>query len=109
MTYNVTVMAVYSIMDLCLVWLEFRRSRSSDSGHIPDPQHMPVIREPYLMSCINENGLIFFLLANVLTGLVNFTFDTIHMGLVNSMIILVAYCGLLIIPVVILYLWQIRT
>jgi phosphatidylinositol glycan class W len=39
----------------------------------------------------NRNGLAVFLVANLLTGLVNMTFPTLHMGVFQSMGILVAY------------------
>nr|CAI5839130.1 unnamed protein product [Callosobruchus analis] len=51
----------------------------------------------YLFCAINYNGLVFFLLANVLTGLVNLTIDTNSVGPVTTLAILSIYsllcCG----------------
>ena len=44
-----------------------------------------------VMQAFNRNGLALFLLANLLTGLVNMTMPTIHMDDVSAMAILVAY------------------
>lgn len=50
-----------------------------------------------VMQAFNRNGLALFLLANLLTGLVNMTVPTLHMGNFEAMAILVAYiatiCG----------------
>ncbi|KAH7390808.1 GPI-anchored wall transfer protein 1 [Phaeosphaeria sp. MPI-PUGE-AT-0046c] len=41
----------------------------------------------------NRNGLAVFLVANLLTGLVNMTMPTLHMGVLQSMGVLIAYTG----------------
>lgn len=50
-----------------------------------------------VMHAFNRNGLALFLLANLLTGLVNLTVPTLHLGDVEAMVILVTYiatiCG----------------
>lgn len=50
-----------------------------------------------VMQAFNRNGLALFLLANLLTGVINMTLPTWHMGNVEAMAILVAYiatiCG----------------
>jgi phosphatidylinositol glycan class W len=48
-----------------------------------------------VLHAINRNGLVVFLLANLLTGLVNMTMPTLHMGVVETMAILVGYMGAL--------------
>lgn len=48
-----------------------------------------------VMRAYNRNGLAIFLLANLLTGLVNMTLPTIHMGDVPAMTVLVSYMGVL--------------
>ncbi|XP_046686369.1 LOW QUALITY PROTEIN: GPI-anchored wall transfer protein 1-like [Homalodisca vitripennis] len=49
---------------------------------------------PILFESINYNGLIFFLLANLHTGLVNIFFDTLKIQTIESLLILVIYMGL---------------
>ncbi|KAK5134690.1 hypothetical protein LTR08_006205 [Meristemomyces frigidus] len=46
-----------------------------------------------VMQAFNRNGLALFLLANLLTGLVNMTVPTLHMSDVGAMFVLVAYIG----------------
>ncbi|KAF2450766.1 GPI-anchored wall transfer protein 1 [Karstenula rhodostoma CBS 690.94] len=44
-----------------------------------------------ILHAVNRNGLAVFLLANLLTGLVNLTMPTLDMGVVSTMAVLVAY------------------
>ncbi|KAL9080361.1 MAG: hypothetical protein Q9159_007614 [Coniocarpon cinnabarinum] len=47
----------------------------------------------HVLKCFNRNGLAIFLLANLLTGLVNLTLPTIRMSDLSAMIVLIAYIG----------------
>ena len=55
------------------------------NDHHKDSYHLGI------MSAIDYNQFLFFLLANICTGLVNFTVDTIHASTVVSFIILILY------------------
>lgn len=46
-----------------------------------------------VMHAFNRNGLALFLLANLLTGGVNMSMKTLHMGDVEAMVVLVLYMG----------------
>ena len=50
-----------------------------------------------LLDAVNQNGLLYFLLANLLTGGVNFSMETIHAGPQTAYTVLVCYlltvCG----------------
>lgn len=46
-----------------------------------------------VLYAFNRNGLAVFLVANLLTGLVNMTMPTLHMGIMQSMGVLIAYTG----------------
>jgi len=48
-----------------------------------------------VMQAFNRNGLALFLLANLLTGAINMTIPTLHVGDVEAMLILVAYIATL--------------
>ncbi|KAF2751409.1 GPI-anchored wall transfer protein 1 [Sporormia fimetaria CBS 119925] len=48
-----------------------------------------------ILSAYNRNGLAVFLLANLLTGLVNLTLPTLRMGTFESMAVLVSYIAVL--------------
>ena len=60
-----------------------------------------------VLKAFNRNGLAIFLLANLLTGLVNMTLDTLHMGVKSSMAVLGGYAGLLTVIAVTLDAWNI--
>lgn len=53
-----------------------------------------------VLHAINRNGLAVFLLANLLTGLVNMTMPTLHMGVMETMAVLSSYIGVLAITAV---------
>lgn len=61
-----------------------------------------------LLSAVNYNGLLYFLLANVLTGLVNLSIDTLQLSTAQSMTILISYMGILSFVTLMLYKWKIR-
>lgn len=103
MTFNLGMMSCYLLVDLLLVALDARRDTKAEQESC-----LPVFREPYLMRFINYNGLVFFLAANLLTGLVNKTFDTIRMSSSASLILLAVYCNLLGLGTAVLYLWRIK-
>lgn len=48
-----------------------------------------------IMRAFNRNGLAIFLLANLLTGLVNLTLDTLNMSQIGAMVVLLGYAALL--------------
>ena len=48
-----------------------------------------------MLRAFNRNGLAIFLLANLLTGAVNLTMPTLDMGTLESMVVIVAYMGIL--------------
>ncbi|KAK3649368.1 Glucosaminyl phosphatidylinositol (GlcN-PI) nositol acylation protein [Elasticomyces elasticus] len=49
----------------------------------------------WVMKAFNRNGLALFLLANLLTGIINLSVKTLHMGDVQAMAILLAYVATL--------------
>ena len=48
-----------------------------------------------ILKAFNRNGLAIFLLANLLTGLINLTLDTLSIGKAGAMVVLVGYAALL--------------
>ena len=60
-----------------------------------------------VLKAFNRNGLAIFLLANLLTGLVNLTLDTLSMSQTGAMVVLVGYAFLLTAVVVGLDAWNI--
>lgn len=60
-----------------------------------------------ILKAFNRNGLAIFLLANLLTGLVNLTLDTLSMGNLGAMSVLLGYAGILTFIAVALDSWNI--
>ena len=59
-----------------------------------------------ILKAFNRNGLAIFLLANLLTGLVNLTLDTLSMDRLESMTILAAYVFIVTAVAVALDMWD---
>ena len=57
---------------------------------LPRPPHFNLIFE-----AVNQNKLVLFLLANLLTGLVNMTWQTLLLGEKETFLILTGYCAAL--------------
>lgn len=72
--YNTTALALYLAIEL---WL------------FPPASVAPPC--PPLLDAINRNGLVVFLVANLLTGLINVSMQTMYAGTLVSMTILTAY------------------
>ena len=60
-----------------------------------------------VLYAFNRNGLAIFLVANLLTGLVNMTMPTLHMSVLQSIAVLVVYTSIVTIFAVALDLWNI--
>ena len=97
------MMGCYLLMDLLLV--AFDLHREDPVGAIGEANHT-VFREPYLLRFINYNGMSFFLLANLLTGLVNAVCNTIHASWPIAILIIFGYCFTLSFSVAGMYLWR---
>ena len=50
---------------------------------------------PRVLQAFNRNGLAIFLVANLATGLINLTVDTLHMGQFEAIGILLTYAALI--------------
>jgi len=85
-SYNLGFLTSYSLVDAVLV------RDSTDS----------------MLKLINDNGLLLFLLANVLTGLVNMSMDTLKAGIFESFFVLVGYCFAIYIGACVLNHYEIK-
>jgi len=92
LTYNTILLSCCLTLDLLLVIVDYRRKRILN-GETSNMK--PILHEPYSMQFINRNGMFYFLLANLLTGLVNLSFDTVNMNSYSAMTILIGYVCLL--------------
>ncbi|AOW03324.1 GPI-anchored wall transfer protein 1 [Yarrowia lipolytica] len=65
-------------------------------------------RVPLTLDAVNYNGLVIFLLANIGTGLINMSVNTLEASPAKTMVILVAYCAALSGISLVLYKKEIR-
>ena len=66
------------------------------------------IQVPILFSAISSNGLIYFLLANVFTGLINLAVPTIHIDGCPAVLIICGYMAALNTIIIIMYKMKIK-
>lgn len=59
-------------------------------------------------SAVDYNQLGFFMLANILTGLVNFSVDTLHASALSALVVLLGYMAVMLAVFVTLYRHQIK-
>ena len=61
-----------------------------------------------IVSAVDYNQLLFFVVANVFTGAVNFTMNTLHTGALHSLSILLVYMAALVGIFVLLHTFRIK-
>lgn len=87
---SITMVVIILIGELFLTAVFMKRK-----GGVERAEDMKLI----ILEGINFNGLTFFLLANVFTGLVNLSIHTLNVNVVNSLLILICYmfvvCGIM--------------
>ncbi|KAG7798462.1 hypothetical protein KL944_004604 [Ogataea haglerorum] len=93
--YNYTFLFGFKLVEN-LIWgepqYELTRSENKITA-VNDHRHKDCV--PVGLRAVNYNGLTVFVLANVLTGLVNLTFSTIDMSDIMALILLITYCAVL--------------
>ncbi|GAA5944193.1 glucosaminyl-phosphotidylinositol O-acyltransferase [Sporobolomyces koalae] len=95
--FNTSFLFLYLVVHLCA-------SSSIFSSHVLRPE--PAARQPpprsglgtspLIFEAINRNGLAVFLIANLLTGLVNVSIETMYATNATSFAILTVYCALIV-------------
>ncbi|KAI0324103.1 hypothetical protein GY45DRAFT_1439298 [Cubamyces sp. BRFM 1775] len=104
--YNTTFLLGYLVLDLFFFPSPLSKSVYSPTSKLkvhPDPDMLKATRHlrgrdhgaggsaPALLEAINKNGLVLFLLANVMTGLINLSMQTMYMSDWSAMIVLSLY------------------
>ena len=88
-SFNSTQIALcYAIESMCFPNLYKATTKAEETQRAKDATSP-------LLFAYNRNGLAIFLLANLLTGLVNLTLPTLKMGTLESMAVLVGYTAIL--------------
>ncbi|KAF1985527.1 GPI-anchored wall transfer protein 1 [Aulographum hederae CBS 113979] len=87
--FNTTQLALCCLIErLCFPGIYTTASKEAEQRRCKDATSR-------VLHAYNRNGLAVFLLANLLTGLVNLTLPTLHMGDLQAMGVLVGYMGVL--------------
>ncbi|WQF87125.1 Putative phosphatidylinositol anchor biosynthesis protein PIGW/GWT1 [Colletotrichum destructivum] len=85
--FNSTQLLAYAMVDTIFFPSSYNATDAESEKDAYETATSRVLR------AYNRNGLFLFLLANVLTGLVNMTVPTLHVGPLATMSILIAYSG----------------
>ncbi|KAI4519372.1 hypothetical protein K525DRAFT_287283 [Schizophyllum commune Loenen D] len=95
--YNTTAILGYFLLDLLFFPRPERYDPTSGLKRSPgaggSAKEYAQAQAPALLEAINKNGLALFLLANLLTGTVNLTTQTMYASDTKAMVILIAYVG----------------
>ncbi|KAL1666236.1 GWT1-domain-containing protein [Schizophyllum commune] len=95
--YNTTAILGYFALDLLFFPRPERYDPTSGLKRSPGAgggaKEYAQAQAPALLEAINKNGLALFLLANLLTGTVNLTTQTMYASNTKAMVILIAYAG----------------
>lgn len=96
--YNCTFLFLYGLIEEKLVWgkadVEVVTESVSEDGVEIDTNIDDIVSDQYVptsLTAVNNNSLLLFLLSNMLTGLINLTFNTIDASDLVSMAILIFY------------------
>jgi len=69
-------------------------STATNNKRLASTVHLPPLSCPPLLEAVNRNGLAVFLVANVFTGLVNLTIQTLYTPDTQALAILIAYMAI---------------
>lgn len=96
--YNCTFLFLYGLIEEKLVWgkanVEVVTDAVNGDGVEIDTNTVDIVSDKYVptsLTAVNNNSLLLFLLSNLLTGLINLTFNTIDASDFVSMAILIFY------------------
>jgi hypothetical protein len=112
--YVVWILALTVIMLVVLISIELltwtlnkvvKTSVQSEAGRYV---HFSISYVSVILEAINYNGLLFFLLSNLLTGLINICVQTLTVGVLHSLIIICGYVFVLCNVIVLLYYKNIK-
>lgn len=114
MGYNFWVLAIgcsmvtfFMLIEIYFYFANFNRPQwqlmeTNNKSQLDEPDfHIPYV--PLILQAINYNGLAFFLIANLFTGIVNICFQTMLLGTPGSLVIILYYTFLLNVIMVFLY------
>lgn len=107
---GVTMVCLFMLTEIHIYFVNFDRPRQiedNNKSQLNEPNmHIPYV--PIILEAINYNGLVFFLVANVLTGLINILFQTMLLPELVSLAIIIYYMFLLNVITVFLYVNKLK-
>ncbi|KAM0751674.1 GWT1-domain-containing protein [Meredithblackwellia eburnea MCA 4105] len=86
--FNATFLFGYLVLHMWATQSPFSDQKRKSSRPISPAAHPPAI-----FDAMNRNSLLIFLIANLLTGLVNLTMQTMYASNGKALIVLLLYCG----------------
>lgn len=103
LSIGTTMTALFILLEIFYHYLVFDKPSKSN-------EHEPESRTcvPIILQAIEYNGLAFFLGANILTGLINMTFQTLLVGSGGAVFLLTVYMFVLVAITLFLYVNKIR-
>lgn len=105
-----TMVTLFMMLELFIYYINFNRPQlieERNKSQLNEPNlHLAYV--PIILESINYNGLAFFLLANLLTGLVNILFQTMLLPTGVSIAIILYYIFILNVVTVFLYVNKIQ-
>jgi hypothetical protein len=105
-----TMVTLFMLTEIHIYFINFDRPRQiedNNKSQLNEPNmHIPYT--PIILEAINYNGLTFFLIANLLTGLINILFQTMLLPDVVSITIISYYLFLLNVIMVFLYVNKLK-
>ena len=116
LAYNLTVLLIFLITDLFVIQINSKTKQKpknmKNKSNPPDPvtnqSDSKMYRCPEIVKAVDFNPLLFFLVANLMTGVVNMTVETIKTDDVQAVIIIIAYQSVLAVIVKLLYKFNIK-
>ena len=114
--YNLTVLTAFLLTDLLIIHLQSKAKTKAGKIKAKNLKTEPektsessqMYRCPNFVKAVDYNPLLFFLLANLGTGLVNMTVETIHTEDTAAVLILLLYQASLALVATILYRFKIK-
>lgn len=102
-----TMVTLFMLTEIYVYYTNFNRPQwqlmePNNKSQLDEPDfHIPYV--PLILRAINYNGLAFFLIANLFTGIINICFQTMLLGTPASLVIIMYYIFLLNVIMVFLY------
>jgi len=104
LTLSIIMLVILMSIEL-LTWTLNKVVKTSEAGRYV---HFSISYVPVTFEAVNYNGLLFFLLSNLLTGLINICVQTLTVGVLQSLIIICGYIFVLCNVIVLLYYKNIK-